>query len=70
MVFENILQGTLPFQSATFPIKQLSIELWAQVFTLCKALGPWALPEWGICSALPCRCPSSEKGQDLGLYWN
>jgi hypothetical protein len=33
MVFENILQGTLPFQSATFPIKQLSIELWAQVFT-------------------------------------
>jgi len=36
-----------PFNQPPSPIKQLSIELWAQVFTLCKALGPWAFTRMG-----------------------
>lgn len=36
---------------ATFPVKQLSIELWAQVFTLCKALGH-GLYQNGACAQL------------------
>jgi hypothetical protein len=45
----------------------------SSVFTLGKALGPWALPKSGSHSALSCANPYSGKAHNIGLYptsWN